>query len=611
MYNPTKFRNMLFFGVPAWLLVDGYKTGHPFQYPAKTQMVFSNWTARNNGYLPVPDRWKEDKYINFGLAALTQYLLHDYWKDTVFDQPAEPIINEYQEEMDLYLGPKAVTTDHLRKLHGYGRLPLNIYSLPEGDLVDIRVPSAVLFNTQVDADTEFGWVTNAIETQLSSERWSGDVIATIAFTLRRMGEYFATLTGSPLDFVRWQFHDFSFRGISSIHSAILTGIAHLTSFYGTDTVPAISAIRKLYGDTGFIGGSVPATEHAVMCISGQGNELETYRRLLTQTYPTGICSIVSDTWDLWQVLTKWLPLLKDEIMARDGKCVIRPDSGDPIDILAGVPCLHEIHPNNLRSYMMKGGRHVYDAEKKAYFRLDVTAGGVHGPGVHMTEVDPSTMAPHEKGVVQLLWELFGGTITELGYRMLNSHIGTIYGDSITPARAEAIWSRLALKGFASACVVFGIGSYTYQYVTRDSLSEAVKATYGIVDGIGYAVQKDPVTDNGTKKSATGLLAVLHNPQSPFNNSLVPMTAQTAALPVYTLTENSSLYAVENCSYLRYMEDGVPDEVDQSFASVRARVDRAAALYLRRDYWPRAFADLSPKTLYPDHLRTQLDRAIIG
>lgn len=184
---------------------------------------------------------------------------------------------------------------------------------------------------------------------------------------------------------------------------------------------------------------------------------ETFRRLVCDVYPKGIVSIVSDTWDLWKVLTEYLPKLKSEIVNREGKVVIRPDSGDPVDIICG-------NPN----------------------------------GKNKNE---------QKGVIELLWETFGGTINKKGYKELIPQIGAIYGDSITVARAEQICERLKLKGFASTNVVLGIGSYTYQYNTRDTFGFAMKATYGEVNGEGREIFKDPITDDGTKKSAKGLMKI--------------------------------------------------------------------------------------------------------
>ena len=251
-----------------------------------------------------------------------------------------------------------------------------------------------------------------------------------------------------------------------------------------------------------IGGSVAATEHSVMCAGGEANELETISRLL-DLYPSGILSVVSDTWDLWHVLTHILPQLKNRILARDGKYVTRPDSGDPADILCG-------------------------------------------------DLKAPEGSPARKGVVELLWDVFGGTKTSTGHRLLDAHVGSIYGDSITKAKAQEICDRLAAKGFAAANVVFGIGSYTYQYVTRDTYGFAMKGTWVEINAVGRAIYKTPKTDNGLKNSARGRLAVTHDSSGKM-----------------TLIEDATA-AQEAASLLRPVwRDGKP-LVHESYDVIRAR-----------------------------------------
>jgi len=212
-------------------------------------------------------------------------------------------------------------------------------------------------------------------------------------------------------------------------------------------------------------------------------EYATFKELL-KTYPTGILSIVSDTFDLWQVCVDYLPRLKEEILARDGKVVIRPDSGDPVDIICGA----NIIKTNIHT----------DSDVVAYL------------GGAIAEVNPTDEylnKPEVKGVIELLWDVFGGEINEQGYKVLDPHIGAIYGDSITLDRAEQIFARLEAKGFASTNIVLGVGSFTYQFNTRDTFGFAMKATYVEVDGVGREIFKDPITDDGVKKSAKGLLRV--------------------------------------------------------------------------------------------------------
>ncbi|HLK27038.1 MAG TPA: nicotinate phosphoribosyltransferase [Puia sp.] len=431
-----------------FLLTDYYKVGHVFQYPDNTTLVYSNLTPRKSRIEGV------DEMVFFGLQYFIKEYLIKYFNENFFNQPKEKVLNEYKRRISTSLG-NLPTYEHLKKLHDLGYLPLEIKALPEGSLVPMRVPCLTVMNTR----KEFYWLTNFFETILSATIWQSCTSATIAHEYRKLLNRYAAQTGMPSEFVQWQGHDFSFRGMSSLESAILSGMGHLLSFTGTDTIPAIDALEEYYhanADKELIGGSVAATEHSVMCSGNQEGELETFKRLITKIYPSGIISIVSDTWDLWKVCTEYLSEVKGDVLARDGKVVIRPDSGDPVKIICGNP----------------------DGKNES----------------------------ERKGVVELLWDIFGGTITDKGYKLLDNHIGAIYGDSINLLRAEEICERLKQKGFASQ-VVFGIGSYTYQYNTRDTFGLAMKATYVEVNGEGREIFKDPVTDDGTKKSATGLLQV--------------------------------------------------------------------------------------------------------
>lgn len=431
------------------LLTDFYKVGHPFQYPSNTTLVYSNLTPRKSRLDGV------DEMVFFGLQYFLKEYLVKQFNENFFSQPKEKVISDYKRRVVNSLGGHLPTYEHIEKLHDLGYLPVEIKALSEGSRVKMKVPVLTIKNTLHD----FYWLTNFIESLMSAILWQPCTSATIAKEYKTILDRYAAETGMPKEFVQWQGHDFSFRGMSSLESAVLSGMGHLVYFTGTDTIPAIDALEHYYGansDIELIGGSVPATEHSVMCSGEKDGELETFKRLITEIYPNGIVSIVSDTWDLWKVCTEYLTELKDVVLSRDGKVVIRPDSGDPVDIICGN---HNGKTENER-----------------------------------------------KGVIELLWDVFGGTLTDKGYKLLDSHIGAIYGDSITRQRATEICQRLKDKGFASQ-VVFGIGSFTYQYNTRDTFGIAMKATYVEVDGEGRNIFKNPVTDDGTKKSATGLLSV--------------------------------------------------------------------------------------------------------
>lgn len=437
--------------------IDFYKADHRRQYPEGTTEVYANFTPRASHLAKVLDEHFDKKVVFFGLQYFIKDFLQQTWTEGFFNKPKEQALKAYQRRMDKALGANAIDTKHIGDLHDLGYLPIKIKALPEGKRCPIGVPCMTIVNTQ----PEFFWLTNYLESVISAYLWKPITSATTAFEYKKLLKSHAEKTGTDEGFVQFQAHDFSFRGMSGIEDAALSGAGHLTSFWGTDTVAAIDFAEDYYGanaDQEMIGGSVPATEHSVMCMGMQDGELGTFQRLISEVYPSGIVSIVSDTWDFWKVITEFTVVLKDQILARDGKVVIRPDSGDPVKIVAGDP-------------------------------------------------DAPQGTPEHKGAIECLWEVFGGTETTTGHKLLDPHIGLIYGDSITLERADQILKLLEAKGFASGNVVFGVGSFTYQYVTRDTFGFAMKATSGIVNNERRDIFKDPKTDGGTKRSAKGLLRV--------------------------------------------------------------------------------------------------------
>lgn len=438
------------------LIKDFYKADHRSQYPTGTNLVYSNFTPR-------AARDKNIKYIIFfGLQYfIKEYLIERFDKE-FFNLPKQEAVNSYKRIIDNCLGKDSINYEHISSLHDLGYLPLKIKALPEGTKCPIGVPVLTVVNTL----PEFFWLTNMIETMLSFSLWGACNTATIAHEYRKMLDKYALETTGDNSFVNWQSHDFSERGMFGLDASMISGAGHLLSFTGTDTIPAICFLERYYNadvEKELIGGSVPATEHSCVMMGGKDGEFDTYKRLITEVYPKGVVSLVSDTWSLWNVLTNILPRLKSEIMARNGKVVVRPDSSKktPVEIICG---------------------------------------------------DPDGESPEEiKGVIELLWDEFGGTISQQGYKVLDSHVGAIYGDSITFERASLICEKLKQKGFASTNIVLGTGSYTYHFShSRDTFGFAVKATYGEVNGIPRDIFKDPITDNGDKKSLKGRVCVDKN-----------------------------------------------------------------------------------------------------
>jgi nicotinamide phosphoribosyltransferase len=472
------------------LLTDGYKTGHHLMYPEGTTLVYSNFTPRSNKYAPKGC----DQLVSFG-QQMMMLQIHEAFENNFFSKPKNEVCGEMKEELEMYLGmPYDVT--HFEALHDLGYLPIHVKIIEEGSLVPMRVPVLTIYNTHPD----FYWITNYLETIISNLLWKPMTSATIAHTYRKLLTKWQEKTDKENGwFIDWQGHDFSMRGLDSVDAVISSGLGHLTSFMGTDSLPTIYGARKYYAAEGPVGGSVPATEHSVMCAGSKESEVETFRRLL-QTYPKGILSVVSDTWDLWKVCTEHVVALKEEILAREGKLVIRPDSGDPVDIICGDAWRVQGFTEGVLNKVGENGVVLNYTDNK-YYKVKLNS-NYEVIGEETTDVTPAN-----KGVIELLWDIFGGTINEQGYKVLDSHIGAIYGDSITLDRADEICSRLEAKGFASTNIVLGIGSFTYQFNTRDTFGFAMKATYVEVGGVGQEIFKDPITDDGIKKSAKGLLRV--------------------------------------------------------------------------------------------------------
>lgn len=520
-----------------YLCTDVYKVGHCSMYPHEMDTLYTNATPRSDSYFK-GSKYYDHTSIYMGMQGLWQVIVKD-WHINFFSVPRGSWLRIYRKHVAKIMGiPRSeVYTKHLEDLYELGYLPLEIRQLPEGSSVPFKVPVMTVYNTVAG----FGWLVNYFETIISAGLWRSCVAATIAREYRRVFEYYQKLTDGAEWFVDYQGHDFSYRGLSPF-DAMYTSGGHLSVFKGTDTIPGILMLDTLYGtddDDYVIGSSVMASEHSVACANIEANKvknpkLNTYeaerdflRRYITEIVPKGIASYVSDTFDFFAVISRMAEELKAEIMGRDGKTVFRPDSGCPVKILTGYRTLVIDDTMSSRDVISADGTVIYNqaiAKRFDEYHEDGTllyeaiSIKVHGVRRNFEVVKDDTgmwcvgreLDKYElNGAVRTLWDIFGGTTNSKGYRTLDQHVGLIYGDSITIERAELILSRLAELRFASDNVVMGIGSFTYQYVTRDTLGYALKATaMRMKDNIDWvSLQKQPKTDTGLKRSAKGRLIV--------------------------------------------------------------------------------------------------------
>ena len=394
------------------LFADAYKTGHRVQYPSGVTEINVNFTPRNTKYLNRSIA-TDGRLVVYGLKSGLKTLKTIF--DCFFESDIELAIANYKKTCDSLLGKDVVDMTPWKQLHDLGYMPLEFRVLPEGTLIKEGTPVLTMHNTHPD----FYWLPNYIEVLLTVLLWKPFTIANIAREYRLLGEYWAEKTGCPKEFVDYQFHDFSMRGSACIEDAYHVGRAWLQYFKGSDNIFACATL----GDDAPRGfSSVPATEHSVMCCGSQENEFETYKRLLTETYPSGILSIVSDTWDYFQVLTDFLPRLKDTILGREGKLVIRPDSGNPFDIVCGTKHFYladekydleeEAHRLFEEFYAFEvsstGGFIFNVVHGKEYFQVEgwvSSFGNEDEPEYTLSIIRKIEPTPEEKGSILLLWEL--------------------------------------------------------------------------------------------------------------------------------------------------------------------------------------------------------------
>ena len=421
------------------LATDVYKMGHMEQYAPNCNKVYSYLIARTDKTF--------DKTVFFGL----QYYLKEYLSVKLTPEMGD----EFLKYRKMILGSNSKEVEQqIRDLCQLGYFPLEIKAVEEGTVMPVRNVLMTMTNT----DPNFYWVVGFTES-LILKLWYSITVASCCFKYRTLVDkaFEETVTEDLMFLKDFIVHDFGYRGDASEEGAAISGAAHLVSFCGSDTVPALPFVEHYYkADTsGLVMASVPASEHSVMCSFGRDNEFGAFENML-KLYPTGIVSIVSDTFDVYRVLTEFAKRLKPTILAREGKVVFRPDSGNPEYIICGDPNAPE-------------GSNEW------------------------------------KGAVRLLDEMFGSTINEKGYKVLNPKVGLIYGDGMYLERYQRTLDKLKEMGYAACNLVIGVGGILRNH-SRDTLGFAIKATYVEVAGEKREIEKDPVTDH-KKKSHKGLLCL--------------------------------------------------------------------------------------------------------
>ena len=608
-----------------FLLTDFYKLTHILQYRPELRELTSYLTPRGSRLKGV------DKVVFFGLSAYVHSYVVKNFNDNFFNRNFEYCECEIREVLELGLGYSDEMIDRtinaFRALHELHYLPVEINAVAEGTLVPMGVPCLEIKST----NPQFFWVGQALEASLSAAIWHPMVSATIAREYRKIarGAFFATVENGIDE--RTAMCDFSMRGQESNESAVNASVAWLTSMWNSSTVAARKHIKDVYTKlstrdkmSNSIIRGLTSTEHSVMtshaCLDG-GDEYHTFKYLF-DLYKDVSFAAVCDSYDFWNVLTNILPNYFmydiDERGKRGLFIGVRHDSAEPVDALCGtVPVINKdnvLGVKEVPSSMVDGNEKLFAIsitieEMERIRSLNVCGkvaigasdlvyqiNTINGDGFlrHITDEGKEigwavatclnrTRTYEEKGMVETMYEIFGGTVNSKGYKVLNPGIKAVYGDSITITRAKKIYERLAAKGFAANNVSLGVGSFSFQALenedgtlspfTRDTFSVAIKCTHskyitrewfddGYEGDIWHCnveeaerhVFKDPKGFSG-KKSQKGLCRIFFNEDG-------------------ELTYEDELYEADlvgkNSALVPYFKNG--QEFKQNFETIRETID---------------------------------------
>ena len=410
------------------LNTDSYKVSHFLQYPPGTEEV-SSYIESRGGQFP--------HTLFFGMQAfIKQYLLTPITYDDVSE--AEELLTSHGLPFNL-AGWLGIVNDH------GGHLPIEIIAAEEGEVIPTRNALVQVRNT----DRAMPWVTSYIETALLRAVWYPTTVATLSFEAKRIIKRYLELTCDTAEAeLPFKLHDFGARGVSSLESAMLGGMAHLVNFRGTDTVAAIIGARRYYG-AAMAGFSIPAAEHSTITSWGRDREEDAYANMIDQFgRPGKLVAVVSDSYDIFNAASElWGKKLKDRVLQSGATLVVRPDSGDPVEIVVEV--------------------------------------------------------------VRRLAAAFGAITNNRGYGVLNPCVRVIQGDGMDLGQIEAVLAAMEQAKLSTENVAFGMGGGLLQKVDRDTMKWAMKASAVKINGFWQDVYKDPVTDPG-KLSKKGRQALVHD-----------------------------------------------------------------------------------------------------
>ena len=406
------------------LNADSYKYSQFNQYPPQTTQVYSYIESRGGKY---------DKTVFFGLQAfIKEYMLTPVTMDMIDE--AEAIITAHGEPFN------REGWEYIVREHG-GKLPVIIKAAPEG----LVIPTLNVLVTIENTDPNCYWLTSFLETALLRAVWYPTTVATNSYENKKLILDYLEKTGDPTT-IDFKLHDFGARGVSSLESAGIGGAAHLVNFMGTDTIEALLYARRYY-HADMAGFSIPAMEHSTVTSWGRENEVDSYRNMLKQNAkPGGLVACVSDSYDIFAACEKWGTELKQDVIDSGATVVIRPDSGDPADVVC--KCL------------------------------------------------------------KILDKHFGHTVNAKGFKVLNN-VRVIQGDGINHASIRSILYTITMAGYSADNVAFGQGGALLQMVNRDDQKFAMKASAALINGVWVDVYKDPITDQG-KRSKRGRLKLIKN-----------------------------------------------------------------------------------------------------